>query len=620
MSDPFLGTKLGNYRIERLLGRGRMGVVYLARDEALLRATAVKMLSWAMPEPQGQNPEAWFLAEARNVARVNHPHVVQIYGVAKHGTHCYIAMEYVDGGSADAWIEKNGPFSYEQALEILTHMADALHAAHLANVIHRDIKPENLLIGRDGKTKLGDFGMAHHQGNNRNADSNRAGTPHYTAPEIWRGEGASASTDLYALGATFHYLLTGRPPFAATDLQQLIHAHLNAPIPVLPTSTHRLSASCQTLLNRCLAKHPKQRFESAEALGAQIRQLIRGRDSFPPGPESTPTTTVTLAPAKTSVLPSVLPTIAENFEQLGFEREPFGRVDADFLPYDGEPIRSARRALRTWLEQTKTPLMMVTGEVGSGKSSLVASTLGPRATPAVWALDISCANTGAPRFLVSKALRQSGVIPAVETGKHGLVESFVARCLEQSSGNGQVVLVIRDVTREHCNFEDLTSLAMAAKQCGAFRLVLLGDAVARDFLASTHFGPQGIPCDTIHLPALGTLEVQSYVKAWLQTSHDPLIRSVLFTPDALLLMAHRSRGNLAELNRLSQSMLGVAVRQGRRVLDSWDAYSAMQEKAVRAAGRPAVWPTPDVLSILNRYRQAAGVMPRRPQTDEPAAP
>ncbi len=103
-SDLMVGAKLGNYRLERLLGRGRMGMVYLARDEALLRPTAIKILSWAMQEPTGQNPEHWFLSEARNVARINHPHVVQIYGVARHGAYCYIAMEYVEGSSADVWI------------------------------------------------------------------------------------------------------------------------------------------------------------------------------------------------------------------------------------------------------------------------------------------------------------------------------------------------------------------------------------------------------------------------------------------------------------------------------------------------------------------------------------
>ncbi|HET9931024.1 MAG TPA: serine/threonine-protein kinase, partial [Polyangiaceae bacterium] len=192
-----IGTKLGNYRLERLLGRGRMGVVYLARDEALLRPTAVKILSWSLPEQHGLNPEDWFLAEARNVARINHPHVIQIYGVAKHAQHCYIAMEYVAGAAADAWVSETGPFSPLRATEILLQAANALQAAHDADVVHRDVKPGNLLITADGTAKLGDFGMALTVTGDARFEATRAGTPYYTAPEIWRGQSATRSTDIY---------------------------------------------------------------------------------------------------------------------------------------------------------------------------------------------------------------------------------------------------------------------------------------------------------------------------------------------------------------------------------------------------------------------------------------
>ena len=97
------GIKLGNYRLHKIIGRGNMGVVYLATDEALLRPTAVKVLTWS---PTEHDPEAWFLAEARSVAKLNHPSVIQIYSVARHGPHCYIAMEYVEGVSADVMITR----------------------------------------------------------------------------------------------------------------------------------------------------------------------------------------------------------------------------------------------------------------------------------------------------------------------------------------------------------------------------------------------------------------------------------------------------------------------------------------------------------------------------------
>src|SRR6266542_4314479 len=153
------GAKLGNYRLERLVGRGRMGVVYLANDEALLRPTAIKVLSWSVAEARGHDPVQWFLAEARMVARINHPRVVQIYGAARQADYCYIAMEYVPGQSAEAMVS-DGPVAPEVATDILLQAAAALHAAHRSGGIHRDVKPANLLVGAGGVTKLGDFGMA----------------------------------------------------------------------------------------------------------------------------------------------------------------------------------------------------------------------------------------------------------------------------------------------------------------------------------------------------------------------------------------------------------------------------------------------------------------------------
>src|SRR5512133_2312993 len=287
------GLKLGNYRLERLLGRGRMGVVYLAQDEALLRPTAVKVLSWSLPESQGQSPEAWFISEARNVARVNHPNVVQIYSVARHGPHCYIAMEYVDGATADVWIENSGPFSVEQATELLIQTAGALQAAHDANVVHRDIKPENLMVGSDGVAKLGDFGMALHTAKASSFfNVGRVGTPYYTAPEIWNGDPASPASDIYALGATFFYLLTGQPPYVATELQELATAHLSAEIPEILTRQGSVPSACQDLVRRCLAKSPRQRFPSAQAVGWEARALLRKLASVPPPAPTVPNLTL----------------------------------------------------------------------------------------------------------------------------------------------------------------------------------------------------------------------------------------------------------------------------------------------------------------------------------------
>jgi serine/threonine protein kinase len=177
-----LGKRFGPFTLERVLGRGRMGVVYLARDEGLLRPTALKVLSWMMPKHEGVSPEAWFLSEARSMARINHPNVVQIYGVGKHEAYRYIAMEYVAGEPAETLVARLGPMSPERATEVLAQAAAALAATHEAGVLHCDVKPENLLVSTGGTTKLGDFGMARHLPSKvGEREAVRAGTPFYTA-------------------------------------------------------------------------------------------------------------------------------------------------------------------------------------------------------------------------------------------------------------------------------------------------------------------------------------------------------------------------------------------------------------------------------------------------------
>jgi hypothetical protein len=269
------GLKLGNYRLERLVGRGRMGVVYLANDEALLRPTAIKLLSWKAADAQGQDPVKWFLGEARMVARINHPRVIQIYGAARQGEHCYIAMEYIVGRSAEA-IVGEGPLSPELATDILLQAAAALHAAHGSGIIHRDVKPANLLVGPDGVTKLGDFGMALGSADLAVGNAHiRVGTPYYAAPEIWAGGKASASSDIYSLGATYFHLLTGSPPYPGPSIAAVEQEHQRSPIPDPRDFVPSLPASCATLIARALAKDPRDRHESALVLLWEGRRVLQ---------------------------------------------------------------------------------------------------------------------------------------------------------------------------------------------------------------------------------------------------------------------------------------------------------------------------------------------------------
>jgi serine/threonine protein kinase len=269
-----IGTKLGNFVIESVLGRGRMGIVYLARDAALRRPTAIKVLSWSIPPQDGQNPEEWFLAEARAMAQINHPGVVQIYGVARHLGRCYIAMEYVLGASAHAYVANHGPMPPDVATNILVQAARALQAAHDVGVVHGDIKPENLLVGPTGTTKLVDFGMARH-GATETAYPGRTGTPLYTAPELWRGDAPCPAADIYALGATYFYLMTRRPPIVGKDIPSLRAAHLEGAVLDFQQLLPGISQECERIVRRCLAKSARDRYPSAEMLGREALAVLK---------------------------------------------------------------------------------------------------------------------------------------------------------------------------------------------------------------------------------------------------------------------------------------------------------------------------------------------------------
>ncbi|HEY5959186.1 MAG TPA: serine/threonine-protein kinase, partial [Polyangiaceae bacterium] len=576
MSENLLGTKLGNYRLERLLGRGRMGVVYLAQDEALLRPTAVKVLSWSLPESQGQSPEAWFISEARNVARVNHPNVVQIYSVARHGPHCYIAMEYVDGATADVWIERDGPFLVEQATELLIQTAGALQAAHDANVVHRDIKPENLLVGSDGKAKLGDFGMALHTANARPFNVGRAGTPNYTAPEIWNGDPASPASDIYALGATYFYLLTGHPPYVANELKELATAHLSAEIPEMRTRQGSLPFGCQDIVRRCLAKSPRQRFPSAQAVGWEARALLRKMASVPP-----PSTTVVnvmleeaaplSAPRRGTTPPQVNGSERPRghwSELLGFAQEPFGRCEPGQMRYRGEPQATLLAQLENLLRDPNGSILLLEGPEGSGRTTLAREFVTRCYAGGACAV-ISSDGGGPAPSLTKKALRAFGASPGMDASVAHDMDALVEHCLGAKTPQVVPLLVIDDCSSTRRNLEELASVALAAQLTKSFRLLLIVDP---NFEASWS-RDESLLWKKLTVPPLCVSEVAAYVQAWLTWARRPGAPPILLTPDALLLLAHRSLGVVGNINHILVNMLTAAATEERHVLDSWDTWA-----------------------------------------------
>jgi serine/threonine-protein kinase len=221
----------GRYSLERELGRGGMGIVFLARDVALERPVAIKLL----PPAPGAVPDLRerFLREARTAAKLSHPNIVPIHLVEERDDLVYFVMAYVDGESLGQRIRLRGPLPPSQVGRIVQEVAWALAHAHQQGVIHRDIKPDNILLeARSQRAIVTNFGIARvAEAGTMSAKGEVVGTAHYMSPEQAIGEAMDGRTDLYALGVTSFYALTGKLPFEGPNLPALIHQHVTVPAP-----------------------------------------------------------------------------------------------------------------------------------------------------------------------------------------------------------------------------------------------------------------------------------------------------------------------------------------------------------------------------------------------------
>jgi hypothetical protein len=607
------GVKLGNYRLERLIGRGRMGVVYLAKDEALLRPTAIKVLSWRVAEANGHDPVQWFLSEARLVARINHPRVVQIYGAARHGEYCYIAMEYVPGRSAEAIVARS-PMAPELATDVLGQAASALHAAHRSGVVHRDVKPANLLVDADGATKLGDFGMALGPAEVRIGNAHvRVGTPYYTAPEIWRGEAASPASDIYSLGATYFHLLTGRPPFPGPDVASVEQAHLRAPVPDPRQLAPSLPDSCAALVRRALAKAPRERHASAQELLWEARRVLQDLPAGAAAPAPRPGSRELAAEPARSAPPPLGGPLAE---VLGFVRRPFADFDVAGAPRLGEPLAAARAALLERLADEGGAVVALCGAEGSGAGTLcraLAAELGRARL--VLRLDVGQGSEA------RGVLQRLCAAAAAEDGPRDL-EGLVALLGEERRRGGlPPVVLLEGVTVPHPSMAGLAELVGAARGTRAFALVVSGGPRLVERLAAAGLDVRGegtpgrerIP--EVAIAALDREQLPRHLKAWLDATLSPHAPPVLVTPDALCLLGLRSEGALERVNCMAENMLLLAAAEGRRVLSSWHAWTAADAErwAERPGGilprRPPGWPPPEVVDVIDACRRAAGMPP-----------
>jgi WD40 repeat protein len=269
--------RVPGYEILGELGRGGMGVVYRARQTALNREVALKMV--LAGEHAGAAERARFRAEAEAVARLSHPNVVQIHEVGEHDGLPFFSLEYCPGGSLAGRLDGT-PWPARRAAELVETLARGVHAAHQAGVVHRDLKPANVLLTADGIPKVTDFGLAKRLDVDTGQTQSGAivGTPSYMAPEqaAGRPKDVGPAADVYALGAILYELLTGRPPFrAATPLDTVLQVVGDDPVPPRRLQP-MVPRDLETVCLKCLDKQPRRRYASAAALAADLRRFLAG--------------------------------------------------------------------------------------------------------------------------------------------------------------------------------------------------------------------------------------------------------------------------------------------------------------------------------------------------------
>jgi eukaryotic-like serine/threonine-protein kinase len=290
---------LGRYVLERVLGKGAMGIVYEALDPKLHRKVAIKtILISQLDEETAKDFSMRFVREAHAVARLNHPNIVQVYDFGEEGDIAYLVMEFIRGNELKSALITNQVFDRKQSVRIMCELLDALDFAHEAGVVHRDIKPANVMLDSQGRAKLTDFGVARVTDADRtNAERTQAGTmvgtPAYMSPEQIQGQRVDRRSDIFSAGIILYQFLTGQKPFtgegAWTVAKKIIHDD-----PPMPSSINvAVSPEFDRVVAKALAKNPDQRYATAREFAEALRRAAEGKPALP---EAEPTIVVPREP------------------------------------------------------------------------------------------------------------------------------------------------------------------------------------------------------------------------------------------------------------------------------------------------------------------------------------
>ncbi|MCX6071354.1 MAG: serine/threonine-protein kinase, partial [Chloroflexi bacterium] len=305
-----IGQRLGHYLVEQKLGAGGMAVVYKGRDLRLNKTVAIKLLPDAVME-KGQEFAERFIREAQAAARIEHTNVLPVYFIGAENERLFIAMQYVDGGTLEELLKRQGRLEPMEATRLVREVALALAAAHAHRIIHRDIKPSNVMLMKDGHVLVADFGLAKSGEATTMLTSSGVimGTPAYMSPEQGSALPVDARSDLYSLGVMYYQLVTGKLPYVADNPLVIINQHVNAPVPdpraLVPDLNENIRASILWLM----AKRPEERFQSASDL-VQNLNVILGLPQYA-GLPSMVATPVSAAPAVAQAIAPQQPALSK---------------------------------------------------------------------------------------------------------------------------------------------------------------------------------------------------------------------------------------------------------------------------------------------------------------------
>ncbi len=271
-----IGMMIGDrYEILEKIGTGGMSDVYKGKDHKLNRFVAIKVLKQEFSE--NANFVSKFRIEAQAAAGLMHPNIVNVYDVGEENGIYYIVMELVEGITLKKYIEKKARLSYKEAVSIAIQVSMGIEAAHNHHIIHRDIKPQNIIISKDGKVKVTDFGIAKAATSNT-ITSNVMGSVHYTSPEQARGGYSDEKSDIYSLGITMFEMLTGRVPFNGETTVAIAIKHIQEELPSPAEFVPEIPGSVESIVLKCCQKSPDRRYQNMQELIADLKQSLMNPD------------------------------------------------------------------------------------------------------------------------------------------------------------------------------------------------------------------------------------------------------------------------------------------------------------------------------------------------------